>query len=69
MSTVDQDGNIESAPYPTLAPPTYLALYQEFADALDGSAVVPVKPESAADVIRIIELVKESSALERTVHV
>jgi hypothetical protein len=69
LSTADQDGHIESATFPTLAPRTYLVLYQQFADALDGSTVVPVKPELAADVIRIIELVNESAAVEKTMYV
>lgn len=53
--------------YPTLdPPPTYVEFYRLFADALAGKGDVPVKPEDASRVIRIVELVRESDETGRS---
>jgi len=44
----------------------YAAYYRNVADAIRGRAELIVKPEDAANVIRIIELASESSAAKRT---
>ena len=50
-------------------PVTYSAFYSEFASALAGKGEVPVKPEDASAVIRLIELARESSQEGRTLDV
>ncbi|KAG7005234.1 oxidoreductase [Physcia stellaris] len=52
--------------YPNLAPATYKAFYTQFAAALRGDADVPVRPEEAREVIRIIELARRSSVEGKT---
>lgn len=44
----------------------YAAYYRNVADAIRGRAELIVKPEEAADTIRVIELALESSAAKRT---
>ncbi|KAI9830755.1 MAG: hypothetical protein M1819_005420 [Sarea resinae] len=67
--TTIQDGKPVSKVFPTAHPPTYVEFYQRFADALRGKGEVPVKPEEAGAVIRLIELAKESSKTGRTLDV
>ncbi|KAI9785318.1 MAG: hypothetical protein M1839_000335 [Geoglossum umbratile] len=55
--------------YPTAAPTSYVEFYRIFARALAGEGDVPVKPEEARDVIRLIELARESSRVGRTLDV
>ena len=55
--------------YPNLAPETYKAFYTQFAAALRGEADVPVRPEEAREVIRIIELARRSSVEGKTLDV
>ena len=50
-------------------PLTYSAFYSEFARALAGQGEVPVKPEGASAVIRLIELARKSSREGRTLEV
>jgi len=50
-------------------PLTYSTFYSGFAKALAGRGEVPVKPESASAVIRLIELARRSSEQERTLQV
>lgn len=54
---------------PNIIPLTYRTFYSEFAKALSGEGLVPVKPEDARDVIRLIELARESSHEGRTLFV
>jgi predicted dehydrogenase len=44
----------------------YAAYYRNVADAIRGRAELTVRPEEAADTIRVIELALESSASKRT---
>lgn len=44
----------------------YAAYYRNVADAIRGRAELTVKPEEAANTIRVIELASESSAMRRT---
>lgn len=44
----------------------YAAFYRNVADAIRGRAELIVKPEEAANTIRVIELASESSAAKRT---
>lgn len=55
--------------FPTVDPTTYVEFYWLFAQALQGDGGVPVKPEDARDVLRIIEAALQSSREGRTVTV
>ncbi|KAI9762664.1 MAG: hypothetical protein M4579_000282 [Chaenotheca gracillima] len=55
--------------YPTVKPDTYVEFYKIFASALSGKGDVPVKAEQARDVIRLIELARQSSKEGRTLNV
>lgn len=46
-----------------------MAFYREFAKALLGEGEVPVKPEDASAVIRLIELARKSSREGRTLDI
>ena len=64
------DNNTPTAhPCPNITPVTYTAFYAQFARALDGTGDVPVRPEDASAVIRIIELARRSSQEGRTLDV
>lgn len=63
------DGKISSSLHPTVDPPTWTAYYSQFAQALNGEADVPVTAGDAREVIRLVELAKESSALGKTMEV
>ncbi|KAF1985022.1 NAD binding Rossmann fold oxidoreductase [Aulographum hederae CBS 113979] len=68
LNTVD--GNkITSRIHPNVKPATYGGYYSALAKALDGKGDVPVKAEDARDVIRIVEMAKESSRLRKTLDV
>jgi predicted dehydrogenase len=64
-----KEGKIVARPEPTLHPFTYGGFYQEFAKALAGEGEVPVPPEGPAEVIRLIELARQSSTEGRTLDV
>ncbi|KIX03487.1 uncharacterized protein Z518_07040 [Rhinocladiella mackenziei CBS 650.93] len=66
LTTAPVNGNIISQPLPTLAGPTYESLYKTLVEALHGNGDVPVSPESARDVIHVIELAIQSAAQEKT---
>ncbi|KAL8840556.1 MAG: hypothetical protein Q9170_001309 [Blastenia crenularia] len=68
LTTVD-DGILVARPFPTAQPVSYKAFYTQFAQAVAGRGEVPVKPEDASAVIRLIELAKQSSDEGRTVDV
>jgi len=69
LNTVN-NGNIESEVVPTVEPATYAEYYRKFARALAGDvAQLPVDPSMAANVIRLVELAKESSKQGRTLDV
>ena len=69
MNVADTQGKIESKRMPNVEPKTYTEFYALFARALQGQGEVPVKPEDAAQIIRLIELAKQSSKEGRTVDV
>jgi len=67
--TVMQDGKPSTKACPTVEPLTYGVFYKQLAKALAGEGDVPVKPEGSAEVIRLIELARQSSAEGRTLEV
>ncbi|KAI9807384.1 MAG: hypothetical protein M1833_000128 [Piccolia ochrophora] len=54
---------------PTVKPVTYVEYYRLFAQALAGNGEVPVKAEEARDVIKLVELARQSSKEQRTLDV
>jgi len=63
-------GKIESEVVPTVEPATYAEFYRKSARALGGDiSQLPVDSATAAAVIRLVELAKESSKLGRTLDV
>jgi hypothetical protein len=54
---------------PNLTPPTYAEFYNLLALALDGKGRLPVTAEEARDVIKLVELSKESSRAQTTLTV
>ncbi|KAI4243185.1 MAG: hypothetical protein LQ352_007079 [Teloschistes flavicans] len=70
LTTVDDDGhNLNAIPFPTIHTETYKTFYTRLARAVAGEGDVPVKPEDAGQVIRLIELAKQSSEEGRTIDV
>lgn len=65
------DGKITSSRVPTIhPPPTYVEYYRRLAEALHGDhARVPVPVEEAVQVIRLVELARQSSEEGRTLQV
>ncbi|EHY59143.1 hypothetical protein HRR83_001585 [Exophiala dermatitidis] len=70
LNVVKDDGQIVSEVAPTVKPPTYTEYYRRLAAALDGDiSQIPVSPEQAVGVIRLVELARESSKQGRTLTV
>ena len=70
LNVVAADGKIVSEVVPTVEPPTYVAYYRRLAAAMGGDASkVPVAPEEAVGVIKLVELARESSRLGQTLAV
>lgn len=74
LTSITDEGIPTSRVWPTVEPLTYTTFYRQFAAALQSSASpapvpVPVDPQEAANVIRLIELARESSRNGRTVAV
>lgn len=70
LLTIDKGGVFEkSAYFPNAPPETYGAFYKQFVEALQGDAKVPVSAEDGANVIKLVELVKQSSTERRTLSV
>ena len=67
--TTIENGKAVRKVHPTIQPPTYAEYYRTFAKALKGEGEVPVKPEDARNVLRIIELAKQSSNAGKTLDV
>ena len=67
--TVMNDGEPKMEVRRLNEPLTYSTFYSEFAKALSGQGDVPVKPEGASVVIRLIELARKSSEERRTLDV
>ncbi|KIW05583.1 uncharacterized protein PV09_03458 [Verruconis gallopava] len=55
--------------YPTLEPGTYKVFYQKLVQALSEGSPVPVDGAAARNVIRLIELARESARTGRTLEV
>ncbi|KKK23096.1 NAD binding Rossmann fold oxidoreductase [Aspergillus ochraceoroseus] len=68
LTTVQNDTPVKEV-VPTVEPPTYTEFYRKMARALAGEGDVPVSGAEAAKVIRLIELVQESSKLGKTLDV
>ena len=70
LTTIEKDGTPVKQAYPTVEPPpTWVEYYRELASALAGKGPLPASGKEAREVIRIIELVQESSKLGRTLDV
>lgn len=54
---------------PTLHPQSYSAFYRDLVKALDTSCPVPVEGEAARNVIRLIELARQSAHCGQTLEV
>ena len=67
--TVMKDGEPKLEVRQLNEPLTYSVFYSSFAKALAGQGEVPVKPEGASAVIRLIELARKSSEERRTLDV
>lgn len=67
--TTIQNGVPVKDVYPTVEPPTWTEYYRKLARALAGQGDLPASGAEAREIIRIIELVKESSELGKTVTV
>lgn len=67
--TVAKEGGLEVTTVKNIAPPTYGQFYKLLVGALDGENSVPVKPEEARDLIRLIEVARESSESGVTVTI
>lgn len=67
--TTIQDGKPVKEVVPTVEPPTYTEYYRKLARALAGEGDLPASGAEAREVIRLIELAKESSRLGKTMDV
>ncbi|KAJ9134587.1 NAD(P)-binding protein [Pleurostoma richardsiae] len=69
LCTLQENGSFEDAPCPTVEPQTYVKLFELFGDAISSGKEddVPVSAGQAADVLRIIEALKESARTGREV--
>ena len=67
--TTMKDGKPVKEVTPTVEPPTWTEYYRKFARALAGQGDLPASGVEAAEVIRLIELAKESSRLGKTIDV
>ncbi|KAJ5716423.1 hypothetical protein N7493_008334 [Penicillium malachiteum] len=67
--TTIKDGKPVKEVVPTVEPPTYTEYYRKFTRALGGEGQLPASGEEAAQVIRLIELARESSETGRTIDV
>ena len=69
MLTTMEGETPSTVTYPTVEPLTYGAFYTQFTKALIGQGEVPVNPEGPAEVIRLIELARQSSRDGKTLSV
>lgn len=69
LCVVKEDGKIEEQTLPTVEPETYLKFYELFAKAVESGNEedVPVPASQAAQVLRIIEAIRESAKTGREV--
>jgi predicted dehydrogenase len=67
---VYKDGKVTSERVPTVEPLTYVEYYRLLAKALGGEPdKVPIQPQQAVDVIRLVELARESTKQGKTLDV
>lgn len=66
--TLAEGDKFKKQTYTSVEPTTYVEYYRILAKALQGQGEVPVKGEDAADVLRIIEMVQESSETGKTLE-
>lgn len=64
--TVPDGANFKKTIYPSVEPKTYVEYYRILAKALQGQGGVPVTGGDATDVLKIIEMVQESSDTGKT---
>jgi len=64
-----KDGEPTRETYATQEPATYTEYYRRFAKALAGEGEPPVTLQEASNLIRLVELAKESSKLGKTMDV
>ncbi|RMZ78666.1 hypothetical protein DV738_g3789, partial [Chaetothyriales sp. CBS 135597] len=70
LTTSDNQGEISSTRVKGVEPKTYSEFYRKFAAALNGAKdEIPVDATTAAEVIKLVELVRESSYQRRTLDV
>jgi len=66
---ISSNGKISSEVAPTVQPATYTEYYRRLAAALNGEvSQIPVHPDQAVAVIRLVELARESSQLGKTLE-
>lgn len=64
--TLDPETRKYTGPYPTVTG-RWTGLYENLAGAINGTAELQVKPAQVRDVLRIIELARESHVKRATV--
>ncbi|KAI3394482.1 hypothetical protein diail_2616 [Diaporthe ilicicola] len=67
--TVGKDGKFEASPLENDPPPTYSAFYNILFGALEGKNPVPVDAREARNVIKLVELARESSEKGTTINI
>jgi len=67
--TTIKDGKPAKEVFPTVEPPTYTEYYRKLVRALGGDGDLPASGAEASQVIRLIELARESSSTGRTLDV
>ena len=67
--TVEKDGKLEVSRLENDTPPTYGAFYRILLGALEGKNSVPVDAREARNVIRLVEIARESSEKGTTVSI
>lgn len=67
--TVEQDGKLQASTLENDPPPTYGAFYTILLGALEGKNPVPVDAREARNVIRLVELARESSETGKTISI
>ncbi|EED12943.1 NAD binding Rossmann fold oxidoreductase, putative [Talaromyces stipitatus ATCC 10500] len=69
LTTIDQNGKPSAEKVPTVEGPTWVEYYRKLARALAGESELPASGYEASQVIRLIELARESSKSGRTLDV
>lgn len=59
--TTEESGQLRRQVYPSIDPPLYVEYYRLFANALQGRCEVPVSPQDAVEVLKILEMAQESA--------